>query len=724
MNKFLKWILAGLGIVVVLIVIAAVVLPLVIDPNDYKDEIRTAVLEETGRELTIGGDIKWTVFPSLGLGLSDVELSNRSGFGDQPMLKVGQAGLSVKLMPLFSKKVEVGQVSLSDVSANLRRKANGQNNWEDLAGPGSDNEPASPSEGGDSPKISVSGVEVSNANISWDDAGEVTELKNFMLSVSNIEPGKPFKLEGGFSVSASESQLSGKAEFEGLVSSRADGARYGIEGLGFSFKGTQGPAVESLSLEMAVNANAEVDMDKDQASLSDFVFRFHDLTVKGALEVSSLSRDPKFEGRLSVAEFSPKSLLKSLGAEAPQTADAAALTSLQAEMNFTGSSSSADMKNLEVKFDKSTFKGNLKIDNFDHPNLGFNFQIDSLNLDEYLPETAVEEQAETATTQAESDLTVDAFRGFTGGGDFKIGTLIVAGLTSTDVSLKMTSNGKGVRLYPIKANLYGGQYQGDIRINASGNRPILTANERITGVRAEGVLQDLTGSARLEGAGDFNMKIRTDLTNSQTTTQNLSGNFAMSFMDGAIVGINVAETIRSARSALGKSGDATDDGGRDPKTDFSELTMTGVIEQGVIKSDDLMMRSPLLRVTGKGTVNLVDETINYQVKPVLVGNLEGQGSQGLDELKGVPIPVKLSGNLFEPDISVDILAAITGSQKEALIGKLLGDQDDTGTDGKDGESVENADPASSLIDSVFGSKKDKKKDKKKNKKKKEEDGGN
>jgi AsmA protein len=718
MSKVLKWLLAGAGVVVVLIAIAAVVLPLVVDPNDYKDEISTAVLEETGRELTIGGDIKWTVFPSVGLGLSDLELGNRSGFGDQPMLKIGEAGLSVKLMPLFSKKVEIGQVSLTDVSANLRRKANGQNNWEDIAGSQSDSEPTSSPEGDGSHKITVSGVEVSNANVTWDDAGQITELKNFVLSVSSIEIGRPFKLEGGFSVNVSESQLSGEAEFQGLVSSQADGSQYGIEGLGFSFTGTQGPTGESMPLEIAVNANAAVNMSNDQATLSDFVFQFHDFVVNGELNVTSLSNDPKFEGQLSVPEFSPKSLLKALGQQAPQTADAAALTSLQAEMSFAGSSSSANMKNLNVKFDKSTFKGKRTDENFDHPKLGFNFQIDSLNLDEYLPETAAETLPAEETAAVESDLTVDAFRGFTGGGNFKIGTLIVAGLTATDVSLKMTSNGKGVRLNPISARFYDGQYKGDIKIDASGDRPILTANEQIAGVRAEGVLQDLTGSASLEGQGDFNVKIRTDLTNSKTTTENLSGNFGLSFLDGAIVGINIAETIRSANAALGKQADNTAGSVQDPKTDFSELTMTGVIEQGVIKSDDLMMSSPLLRVTGKGTVNLVNESIDYKVKPVLVGSLEGQGGQGLDQLKGVPIPVKLTGNMYEPDISVDILAAVTGAQKDALIGKLLDGGDDTETASGEGESKENADPAASLLNSVFGSKKDKKK-----KKKKKDDGG-
>jgi len=719
MNKFLKWILAGLGIIVVLLVIAAVVLPLVIDPNDYKEEIRTAVKENTGRELSIAGDIEWTVFPSIGLGLSDLELGNRKGFGDQPMLQIGEAGLSVKLRPLFSRKVEIGQVSLSDVSAYLQRKANGQTNWDDLGGESSADTTSS-SSGEELAAITVEGIDISNANVTWDDEGQITELKDFNLKASGIELGRPFTLEGGFSVAISESQLLGEAKFEGLVSSRADGSRYGIEGLEFTFKGTQGPADESMSLDMAVNANAEVNLDQDQASLSDFIFQFHDLKIEGALDVTSLSGNPELAGQLSVPEFNPRSFLEALGAEAPQTSDPAALTSLQAQMLFAGSSSRADMKNLDVKFDKSTFKGNLKIDNFDAPKLGFNLQIDSLNLDEYLPPTATEGSSESSPAQAETDLTVDTFRGFTGGGDFRIGALTLAGITATEVSLKMTSNGNGVRLFPIKARFYEGQYRGDVRINAGGKRPILTADEKITGFRAEAVLAALTGSSRLEGAGDFNLKIRTDLTNSQTTLQDLSGGFALNFLDGAIVGIDVAETIRKAKSALGKSDGSAANTDRDPKTDFTELSMTGNIQQGVITSDDLMMRSPLMRVTGKGTINLVEESIDYRVKPVLTSNLDGQDSQELGELKGVPIPVRLSGNLFEPDISVDIIAAITGSQKEALMGKLLGSDSDAGTDG---ETAEDADPAGALIDSVFGKKKEKKKNKNKNKQKKEDGEG-
>ena len=131
------------------------------------------------------------------------------------------------------------------------------------------------------------------------------------------------------------------------------------------------------------------------------------------------------------------------------------------------------------------------------------------------------------------------------------------------------------------------------------------------------------------------------------------------------------------------------------------------------------MKSPLLRVTDKGALNLVEESIDFQVKPVIVSSLEGQGGQGLDELGGIPIPVNIKGNLYEPDIGVDIVGALAESQKaridekkdelkDKLLGRLLGDDEDEAS--ADGESAsegeeEAEDPAETLLKGLFGKRK-------------------
>lgn len=680
MNKLFKWVLASVGIVIVLVAAGAVILPMLIDPNDYKEEISAAVLAETGRDLSIGGEIKWTVFPSIGFELSDVSLGNRSGFGDQPMFDIGAAGMSIKLIPLFSNKLEVGQVKLSDVSINLQRKADGQNNWEDLTSAGSETTGNSSDSGSGLDSFTVSGIEISNANVTFKDVDGTTELKEFSLNASNIELGKPFDLQGSFSVNIPEEQLNGDVQFGGLIKSEADGSGYGVEGLSFSFSGQQGTGGESVVLDLTISANADIDLKKDQAKLSDFVLQLHDLVVNGELNVTSISANPQARGQLKVAEFSPRSLIKALGMEEPVTNDADAMTRLEAEMSFAGSSSSVSMKDLSVKFDKSVFKGNLKVDKFSHPRLAFDFGIDTLNLDDYLPDPEQASSAGTAGGTDEADLSVETFRGFTGGGDFRIGELVVAGLKATEVSMKMSSNGNGIRFSPVNARFYGGRHVGEIRIDASGSRPLLMVNQKISGVQAKDMLTDLAGSARLEGTGDFSLDINTDLTNSQTILNALSGNIRMSVVDGAIVGIDVMDTLGTVNSLLGKQEEAEGKGGQDQKTEFAELGMSGVFNQGIMTSDDLIMQSPLLKATGKGSFNLVEESIDYLLNPVLSGE---SGVESLDALSGYAIPIRLTGNLYEPDFKVDIAAAIVGSQKEMiskkasdLLGGLLGGNKD------------------------------------------------
>ncbi|HEY5776848.1 MAG TPA: AsmA family protein, partial [Xanthomonadales bacterium] len=360
-----------------------------------------------------------------------------------------------------------------------------------------------------------------------------------------------------------------------------------------------------------------------------------------------------------------------------------------------------------VSFDQSTFEGSLRLVNFDYPKLDFDFQVDRLNLDDYMPPDSAAGGSASASGGGDPDLSVEVFRGFTGGGNFRISQLIVAGLTATDVSLKMSSDGNIVRFAPVNANFYGGKHEGDITIDASGSRPLLTANHGLSGVQAEGVLKDLAGAARLRGTGDFFLQINTDLSNSRTVLSALSGDIGMSILNGEIIGIDVADTIMAVKSALGKQSELVSESSEEQTTEFAELTMSGIFDHGILTSDDLLMQAPLMRATGEGSFNLVNETIDYVLKPVLLGDVAGQS---LGKLEGVPIPVKLSGDLYDPEIRVDIVAALAESQKEKinqkkdeLIDKLLGTEEDGSTE---------EDPAKTLLKGLLGGKKDsgKKKD--------------
>src|SRR6201989_1218123 len=156
------------GTLVGLIVVAVIALLLFVDPNKYRGDIQKAAKQHTGRELTIRGKLDLKVFPWIAVGVSDMELSNRPGFGSQPMLTVQNASLGVELLPLLSSRLEVSKVKLEGAHLNLVSRGE-QNNWQDLSeDEGTPQKPANEPTG-PAPVISIEGVDVSKTSLVYTD---------------------------------------------------------------------------------------------------------------------------------------------------------------------------------------------------------------------------------------------------------------------------------------------------------------------------------------------------------------------------------------------------------------------------------------------------------------------------------------------------------------------------------------------------------------------------
>ncbi|MGW8311356.1 MAG: AsmA family protein, partial [Thiogranum sp.] len=132
MGKLFRILAYLVGALALLIIVAAVVVPMVIDPNDYKDDIAAAVEAKTGRTLAIEGDIRLSVFPWLAVEIGPTRLSNAPGFSNRPFAAVKQVSVRIKLLPLLHKQVEMGTVVLDGLQLSLETRADGKTNWADL----------------------------------------------------------------------------------------------------------------------------------------------------------------------------------------------------------------------------------------------------------------------------------------------------------------------------------------------------------------------------------------------------------------------------------------------------------------------------------------------------------------------------------------------------------------------------------------------------------------
>jgi len=118
-----------LGLVVVLAV-ALVVLPGMIDWNDYKGTIQAQLKGLTGRDVVIGGDIHIALLPTPALIANGVRMANVNGAGAADMVRLKSVEVRVALGPLLGGNIQVETVKLVDPIVELERLADGQVNWE------------------------------------------------------------------------------------------------------------------------------------------------------------------------------------------------------------------------------------------------------------------------------------------------------------------------------------------------------------------------------------------------------------------------------------------------------------------------------------------------------------------------------------------------------------------------------------------------------------------
>lgn len=214
MGRLLKILLSIFAVVIVLIIIAVVAIPLFVDPNDFKPEIQAAVKDKLGRDLMIEGDLDLSIFPWIGISTGKITLSNAPGFSDKPFAEIIESDVKVKLMPLFSKKVEVRRIILKGLNLNLAKNKQGVNNWDDLSQPDSKPQPETedePTKEGVNPlaALAVGGIAIEQAHIVWDDQQQeqYVEISDFNFNTDELAFNQPIAIELSANIANKEPEI-------------------------------------------------------------------------------------------------------------------------------------------------------------------------------------------------------------------------------------------------------------------------------------------------------------------------------------------------------------------------------------------------------------------------------------------------------------------------------------------------------------------------------------
>jgi AsmA protein len=396
-----------------------------------------------------------------------------------------------------------------------------------------------------------------------------------------------------------------------------------------------------------------------------------DLDLKqGELAVKAKVTSP-LSGNLQAKQVSLPKLALALSASGPDLPGRSISGELQGSA-AVDAAREAVQASLAGKVGESNLKSKLAVNGFARPAYGFDVDIDQLDLDKYLPpKPAAQAKAPgaPAAPAREEPLDLSALKGLNATGSLRIGSLKVQNIKSSNVRVDLKAKDGRLDLNPVSASLYQGTLNGSATVNAAGT-PAVATRQNLNGVNIAPLLKDAVNFENLEGRGNVALDVTTQGATAGAMKKALNGTASLNLADGAYRGINIAETIRNAKAALGavkgKPQPQAQAANTAQKTDFSELKASFQIRNGVAHNEDLTMKSPLLRLAGAGDIDIGNDAINYLAKATVVGTSKGQGGAETDQLKGVTVPVKLTGPLAAPKYELDYGALATEAAKQQV----------------------------------------------------------
>ena len=305
-----------------------------------------------------------------------------------------------------------------------------------------------------------------------------------------------------------------------------------------------------------------------------------------------------------------------------------------------------------------TLKGDVEFDASPQA-IRFALAADQVNLDRYLPppdKTKAPAGGGASKSEPEQPIDLSGLKGLNLKGDLKIEQLIASNVKLEKVHLGVKAAGGKVDAEPLTADLYQGKLNGAAAVNANDNHFALKAD--LPGVMIGTLLKDALNNDMLDGKGNVALDIQTAGNTVTGMKKALAGTAKISLKDGALKGVNLEDIIRKA-----KGQQAAQSGGR---TDLSELSASFVIKNGVAHNDDLSAKSPLLRLSGSGDVDIGGNALNYLAKASVVATTQGQGGKDLANLNGLTLPVKVDGPLDAPQFHPDLKGLAGNAAKQQV----------------------------------------------------------
>ena len=253
-------------------------------------------------------------------------------------------------------------------------------------------------------------------------------------------------------------------------------------------------------------------------------------------------------------------------------------------------------------------------------------------------------------------------------GSLKIGDLTANNVKASNVRVDVRAKDGKLNVDPMSANLYQGSIKGALSVNANTNQ--IAVKQNLSGVSIGPLIRDVAKQDILEGKGQCCAGCHDSGQSGERDEKGAQWQGKAGTQRRCYKGIDLAGAVRGVKSKFGGQ-DVEQAANKTDKTDFSELSASFDIKNGVAHNEDFSAKSPFFRVTGAGDINIGADSLNYLVKAAVVASMAGQGGKDIADLKGLELPVRVSGTFDNLKYKLEFGQMLSGMGKEQV--KVLKD---------------------------------------------------
>ncbi len=611
---------------IILVVAAIFLLPVFLSTDVVRDKVVEQLSEWTGKEITLTGPAELTVFPNLSIVLQGLSIANSKDPAEKPLVSMDGLTARVHLLPLLTGNIVVDQFVMIRPRMELTINADGKGNWE-FGGEGKEaSESASQSGGSElsSPAQSfqIGLIEIRDGRIKYQD---LATGSTFEATAINTEINWPNM--------SSPLVASGSLVWDGEV---------------VTFDGEIADAFGFVS--------GNSSQTKLTLSASPI-----EITLSG---LTSTAADFAMDGDLVLHAPSLRSLARWVGVDIPARPG---LGTLSLNTHFTVGGNKISLSETKVSLDGNVAEGAVTFKMVEDRNyIQATLALATLDINPYL----AQQTSSTGSSNGSS--------GENSGNSWSRESFDFSALNFIDADLRISAGrilaadldlGSGAftaslqrgriatELVDIEA--YDGQVNGTVVINARSQVPSMTAKINVSEANLSTLLADVAEINRLQGIGNLAIDVAASGNSQLEIIRTLSGQVDTQVTNGKILGIDVAQLLQAYQQRkleavlLGVGGE----------TPFDFLEATFAINQGVARNENLMIEAPNYRIAGAGTVDIVNQTLDYRMRAALIE--PGSGNDAAPtQLFEIPLIVRgpWSGLRIVPD-AAGIFQEVTGADE-------------------------------------------------------------